>query len=107
MREQLLFNVLAEETYINVLLQLADFFIGEPVCVFNLTCINGKETLLLIHLKDVVLACLVFLVGDVVLFKTHTSLFLELTEGASKGCLVRPLSMPFREGPHLALSALD
>ncbi len=100
-------DVLTEETHVNVLLQVTDFLIGEPIRIFNFNCVKRKETLLLVYLKDVVLASLVLLVGDVVLIETKASLFLELSESASKGCFIRPLTVSLGEGPHLTLPAFD
>jgi len=98
---------LAEETYINILVQLTNLFICKPTSLINLMSIFRKQAIFLWNLKDEILCCLVFLEGNILLLQTNPCLFLELSKSTSKGRFVRLFIMALWEGPDLPSSPFD
>jgi hypothetical protein len=98
--------VLTEEADINILLEFTNLLVGKPTCVIYFICIDGKCAIFFTDREDIILTCLVFLVGDIVMLQTNSRLFLELTESTRKGRFIFCFTMALGEGPYLSLSSL-
>lgn len=78
--QDLSLDVLTEEAYINIFIESAEFLIGNPLCIFNLSRVLREETIFFRDLKDEILSSLVFLTAGIVSLNTDPCLFLEFAK---------------------------